>query len=101
MVLSREKSLHMLRPEAREFSSDVRIFTTMEEFQDYTIEVNKPIKVKGYKIYQTGYDEDYGKYSPVSILELVKDPWLPVVYIGIFLVLAGAVYLFWTGSKRH
>jgi len=28
----------------------------------------------------------------------VKDPWLPVVYLGIFLMMAGALFLFIFGK---
>jgi hypothetical protein len=42
-------------------------------------------------IYQYGYDESMGKYSRQSVFELVRDPWLPLVYTGIFMLLAGAL----------
>ena len=35
-----------------------------------------------------------GKWSRTSTFELVRDPWLPVVYTGITMMLLGAVYLF-------
>jgi hypothetical protein len=38
-----------------------------------------------------------GKYSKRSVIEAVRDPWLPVVYAGILMLLGGAVYLFWLG----
>ena len=40
-----------------------------------------------------------GKWSNLSVLELVKDPWLPLIYIGIFMMIAGAFYMFWMGNK--
>lgn len=61
---------------------------------DGIIEVNKPVEWEGWKIYQASYDEHQGKWSDISILELVRDPWLPVVYIGIGLMMQGAVCLF-------
>ncbi|KPL25985.1 MAG: hypothetical protein AMS23_03830, partial [Bacteroides sp. SM1_62] len=61
-------------------------------------EVNKPFKYRGWKLYQLSYDERMGKWSRVSVIEAVRDPWLPVVYTGIFLLLAGALYLFWIGQ---
>ena len=33
--------------------------------------------------------------------ELVKDPWLPAVYVGIYLLLAGAILTFITSQKRR
>ena len=41
-----------------------------------------------------------GKWSNLSVFELVKDPWLPVVYIGIFMLLFGAVGMFLTASRK-
>ena len=45
------------------------------------------------------YDETMGKDSQISVIEVVHDPWLPVVYIGIFCLIAGSIYLFWKGEK--
>mgnify|MGYP000893117158 FL=1 len=41
-----------------------------------------------------------GKWSNVSVFELVSDPWLNVVYVGIYLLLIGAVGMFFTAGKR-
>ena len=57
------------------------------------IEVNKPVEVDGWKIYQYGYDTQMGAMSHYSILELISDPWLPVVYTGIYMMLAGALLM--------
>jgi len=65
----------------------------------FSIEVNNPVHIKGYSLYQLSYDEHLGKWSQVSIIEAVRDPWLPVIYIGIIMVLAGSVYLFWKGNE--
>ena len=58
-----------------------------------TIEVNKPVEVDGWKIYQYGYDTQMGAMSQYSILELISDPWLPLVYTGIYMMLAGALLM--------
>lgn len=58
-----------------------------------TIEVNKPAEYDGWKIYQYGYDTQMGAMSQYSILELISDPWLPLVYTGIYLMLAGALLM--------
>ena len=58
-----------------------------------TVDVNKPIKVGGWMIYQFDYDAQRGTESQVSLLELVSDPWLPLVYAGIYMLLAGAVLM--------
>ena len=64
------------------------------------IEVNKPFELEGWKIYQLSYDESKGRWSDISVFELVRDPWLPVVYTGIWMMIAGAVCLFALSQKR-
>lgn len=85
----------------KRFASDVVV--KGKNGQDITavIEVNKPLKVDGWKMYQYGYDEEAGTESQVSILEIVRDPWLPLVYVGIFMMLAGALLMLVTGFKRE
>jgi len=62
--------------------------------------VNKPAKVKGWEIYQVGYDDQLGRWSDTSVIEFVRDPWLPFVYTGIFMMIAGAITLFWSGRNN-
>ena len=76
------------------YLSDVTVYTKSGITVRDTIRVNKPLSVRGWKIYQYSYDEAKGGMSDISILELVRDPWLPYVYLGIFMMLAGAVSLF-------
>ena len=91
----------MLKPEPKRYYSNVIVSrNTGEEYKDI-IEVNKPLKVNGWKIYQLNYDQEKGKWSEISVLQLVKDPWLPLVYTGCFLMIIGAVYLIITGKKRN
>lgn len=59
-----------------------------------TIEVNHPLRVDGWWIYQSSYDVIKGRWSETSVLELVRDPWLSVVYVGFVLMLFGALLLF-------
>jgi len=89
----------MLEPEPKEFSSDLTAYFPDGTKEDFTVKVNKPKTIMGWKIYQTSYDTSRGRWSNQSILEAGKDPWLPVVYSGIFLLIAGALYLFWLGGK--
>lgn len=58
-----------------------------------TVEVNKPLRYGGWKIYQYDYDAAAGADSAYSTFELVRDPWLWAVYAGIFMMLVGAVCL--------
>ncbi len=64
------------------------------------LEVNKPVEANGWKLYQMGYDEQAGRWSSLSLVEGVRDPWLPAVYTGFFMILAGNAMFFWKGMKK-
>jgi len=83
----------------KRYASVLKIAEKQGEEFEATIDVNKPIVVDGWKIYQYGYDTSMGAESKISILELVSDPWLPLVYAGIFMMLGGAVCMFIIGKK--
>ena len=85
----------------KRFASDIQILTKTGKNIETTVDVNKPVEVDGWKIYQYGYDTALGARSTTSILELVSDPWLPVVYTGIYMMLGGAVCMFVVGRKRE
>lgn len=93
-------SLVMPDREPRRFASRVTVYTESGRKDTTTIEVNKPFQVEGWKIYQLSYDESKGKWSDTSIFELVRDPWLPVVYTGIWMMIAGAACMFALSGKR-
>ena len=84
----------------KRFASEIQILTKSGKNIQTTIDVNKPVEVDGWKIYQYGYDTQMGAESRISILELVSDPWLPYVYTGIYMMLAGAVCMFVLGGRK-
>ena len=77
----------------KRYASEVQILTKSGKNIETTIDVNKPYEVDGWKIYQYGYDTQMGAQSQISIFELVSDPWLPWVYAGFYMMLAGAVLM--------
>ena len=85
----------------KRFASEIQILTKTGKNIETIVDVNKPYEVDGWKIYQYGYDTQMGAQSQISILELVSDPWLPLVYTGIYMMLAGAVCLFVFGKGRR
>ena len=90
----------MAPAEARKFESEVLVYQKgKEEIREEKIEVNNPITVDGWKIYQVSYDERFGRWSDLSVVELILDPWLPVVYIGIFILMAGSVAFLFKSRK--
>ncbi|MCM0264435.1 cytochrome c biogenesis protein ResB [Bacteroides fragilis] len=98
--LDDQTSLVMPEREPRRFASEVKVYTESGRHDSATIEVNKPFELEGWKIYQLSYDESKGRWSDISVFELVRDPWLPVVYTGIWMMIAGAVCLFALSQKR-
>jgi len=50
--------------------------------------VNHPCFHKGWFIYQSSFDESDPN---TSVLKCVKDPWLPLIYLGMLLLASGAV----------
>ena len=100
VALNDELFVAMMQLRPKKYSSDIRLFRNMDEYEDFHIEVNKPVTIEGWKVYQLDYDELKGRWSEISVIELVRDPWLPVVYTGIFMILFGTLYLIWMGKGR-
>ena len=77
----------------KRFASAIQIQTQSGKTIQAVVEVNKPFEVDGWKIYQYSYDTRLGAKSQMAVLELVSDPWQPLVYTGIYMMLAGALLL--------
>ncbi len=90
----------MTRPEPKRFISDINIYTENGGQAHAKVEVNKPYKIGHWMLYQYGYDNDAGKLSTYSSFELVYDPWVAPVYIGIILLACGSICMLWSGNRR-
>lgn len=89
--------LALLNPEPSYYGSEILLYTESGiKDKAETISVNKPLSAEGWMIYQHSFDNQYGKDSPYSIFSVVRDPWLPYVYTGIFLMMLGACWLIFT-----
>ena len=99
LPLDAQVSLFMHNRAPQRYASDVSVYTKSGTIHGI-IEVNKPLKIAGWKIYQSDYDKNKGKWSRISVLELVRDPWLPVVYVGIWIMIAGALGMFLFTLKK-
>jgi len=101
LILQDNQAIAMTGRKPKKYISEIRTYYDKNQYEDFTVEVNKPAKFKGWTIYQSGYDEQMGKWSTTSIIQLVRDPWLPAVYTGIFMILAGALFMLWTGRPKN
>lgn len=92
----------MTKPEPKRYASDITVMTKDEADEPIhaTIEVNKPLTVGHWTIYQYDYDHAMGKASQVSGFELVYDPWVRYVYAGMFLLALGSISMLWVGNKK-
>ncbi len=98
--LDDEYAVAMTVPQSKRYMSIARLYTESGESGIIDIEVNEPYRAEGWDLYQFSYDDRFGKWSPISIIEAVRDPWLPVVYTGFIMLLLGAVYIFWVGKQK-
>ena len=85
----------------KRYASEIVVRTKSGDVKHAIVDVNKPIRISGWKIYQYGYDTQKGTQSQMSILELVRDPWLPAVYTGIYLMLFGALLMFMRKGRKE
>lgn len=91
----------MTRPEPKKFLSDIKVFMEDGNEAQTILEVNKPLRIGSWTLYQYGYDNDAGKMSTYSSIELVYDPWLYPAYAGIVLLAIGSVCLLWSGNRKN
>jgi len=91
----------MTKPEPKRFLSDINVFLEDGTQAHTVLEVNKPLKLGHWVIYQYGYDNEAGKLSTYSSMELVYDPWIYPAYAGIILLSIGSVCLLWSGNKKR
>ena len=85
----------------KRYASEIVVRTNSGDVKHAIVDVNKPVRINGWKIYQYGYDTQKGAQSQKSILELVRDPWLPAVYSGIYLMLFGALLMFMRKGRKE
>jgi hypothetical protein len=91
----------MLEPEPKRYISELSIHKPQVAAISGCVSVNNPLSAGGWKIYQHGFERASGQNPARITLQLVRDPWLPFVYAGLFMMLAGSVYLIFTGTKKE
>ena len=76
----------------KDFKSTVTVTKQGRPILKKTIEVNKPLHYGGYHFYQSGFDMENQRYT---ILSVVSDSGLNIVYCGYWLIIAGVFTKFW------
>jgi len=100
--ISNDTIITLLPAEPSYFGSEALLYTKSGKVAEpVTIAVNKPLKTEGWDVYQHSYNNNTETEPGYSVLYLVYDPWLPVVYIGIALMLAGAVLMLFARKKNE
>lgn len=94
LKLTDSLSLVMADPEPKQYSSHVMLYAENGDIDSAVIQVNEPLRYRGWYIYQLGYDKERGRWSTMSEFELVHDEWLAGVYVGIAMLFLGALCLF-------
>lgn len=94
-------ALVMPRREVKKYLSSVELVTN-EGKKEMEIAVNHPATVGSWKVYQSGYDSDRGRWSTLSVLECVKDAWYMPVCVALWLTLAFGIWMLFHGwTKRR
>ena len=95
-TLSLDDSLIVAMPQRahKQYYSVVDVYTQDDRSVHDTVKVNHPLIVDDWWIYQLSYDTVKGRWSDISVLEIVRDPWLPAVYVGFAMMLFAAMMLF-------
>ncbi|MBI3096727.1 MAG: cytochrome c biogenesis protein ResB [Planctomycetes bacterium] len=82
-----------------QFQSDVTILDAAgKPVLDERIVVNSPLRYGGFTFYQSGYDEEAGRYT---VLQVSRDPGVPLVYAGFGLLAIGLLWKYLIEKPRQ
>jgi hypothetical protein len=76
------------------YRSTVAIINEGKVVKEAVIEVNSPLSCQGYSLYQTSMTSEY------SGLQVVKDPGLWVVYLGMVMISLGVAYVYYLRPQK-
>lgn len=86
-----DQVLAMSEPRPKRYLSQMTIVREGFEPMEASVEVNKPLRVAGWWLYQKGYRPNPSGPGYLSQIEAVRDPWLPFVYTGFGMMAAGSL----------
>jgi len=76
----------------RDYISDLAVIENGKTATEKNVEVNHPLHFGGYYFYQHSYDTQAAQYS---VLMVVSDTGLAIVYAGYLMLCAGVFWQFW------
>jgi len=80
------------RGAVRDYISSLAVIENDKTVAEKNVEVNHPLHYGGYYFYQYSYDTQAGQYS---VLMVVSDTGLGLVYAGYVMLCAGVIWHFW------
>lgn len=92
----RELAFTYYRP-IKDYISRVDVIQNGVVVKSADLEVNHPLHFGGFHFYQYSYDNKQHQYT---VLQVVSDTGLSVVYAGFILLVAGTVWYFWFTRLR-
>ena len=87
-----DKFLPSCRGAVRDYISSLAVIENNKTVAEKDVEVNHPLHYGGYYFYQYSYDAQAGQYS---VLMVVSDTGLGLVYAGYVMLCAGVIWHFW------
>jgi len=82
---------------AASYESEVAV---NDETETKRISMNNPLKLEGYTIYQSGFEENDQGDPIASVLSVNKDPGRFIKYFGSLLIVLGSIVLFMRRNRR-
>lgn len=97
-----ELKYHWASPVIKDFFSHVEVIEDGNVVKEKIVEVNHPLRHRGWSIYQSSYDPANHNWTG---LEVVRDPGVPWVYSGTVLLVGALFYNIyfraWRGERKN
>jgi hypothetical protein len=81
----------------KQYTSKVTFLEDGLEMKRGEVRVNAPLKYGGFAFYQSSYGKDVAEFT---VLQVKRDPGVPVVYLGFLLLCSGLLYRLYARPRR-
>jgi len=81
----------------KQYTSKVTLIKDGLETKRSEVRVNAPLKYGGFTFYQSSYGNDGTEFT---VLQVKRDPGVPIVYLGFLLLCSGLLYRLYTPRHR-